>query len=187
MQNHSKRNGTIVNGTRVESAVLVAGDTIRAGDTIFRVIGPPASPYAAKVRVGGWGFNIIPNGWKHSEGIGLLRAGGEFRASAAGLEEPLPKEKTLREYVELQMELAKSQLKGAVFQGPGEAQMQGAEEALLLTVSSDAEGKRITQRQIYALSGDIVGILTMTGLPETNQEFIEIVRGASFHKPQIPA
>jgi hypothetical protein len=66
--------------------------------------------------------------------------------------------------------------------------MQGSEEALLLTVTSDAkDGARVTQRQIYARSADVVGILTLTGLAVENQDFIEIVRGASFHKPQIPA
>jgi hypothetical protein len=187
MQNHSQTNGTEINGARVETAVLKSGDKIRAGGTVFAVIGPPPSPYPAQVRVGGWGFNIIPEGWKPMEGVGLIRQdGSEFHASAAGLEESLPEAKTLRAYVDVQIEVAKSQLKGAEIQGPAEARMQGSEEALLLTVSSDAkDGARVTQRQIYARSGDVVGILTMSGLAAVNQDFIEIVRGSSFHKPQI--
>jgi hypothetical protein len=189
MQNHSQTNGTDVNGARIDSAVLNSGDKIRAGGTVFTVIGPPPSPFPAQVRVGGWGFNIIPDGWKPMEGVGLIRQdGGEFRASAAGLEESLPDAKTLRAYVDVQIEAAKSQLKAAEIQGPAQARMLGSEEALLLTVSSDAkDGARVTQRQIYARSGDVVGILTMTGLAAANQDFIEIARGANFHKPQIPA
>jgi hypothetical protein len=188
MQNHSQTNGTLVNGARVESAVLNPGDTIGAGGTVFRVIGPPPNPYPAQLRVGGWAFNIIPDSWKPMEGVGLIQDDADFRASAAGLEESLPEGKTLHGYVELQMEIAKSGLANAEFQGPAEASMQGSEEALLLTVTSDAgEGQRIAQRQIYARSGGVVGILTMTGLAAKNQDFIEIVRGASFHKPQIPA
>lgn len=189
MQNHSQTNGTLVNGARVESAVLQAGDTIAAGGTVFRVIGPPPNPYPARQRVGGWGFNVIPEGWKPMEGVGLIHeGGGEFRASAAGLEESLAEGKTLRGYIEVQIEVAKAHLKSAEFQGPVEARMEGSEEALLLTVSSDAKaGVRITQRQIYARSAGVVGILTMSGLAAANQDFIEIVRGSSFHKPQIPA
>jgi pSer/pThr/pTyr-binding forkhead associated (FHA) protein len=188
IENLSQTNGTEVNGARVESAVLKSGDKIRAGATVFAVIAPPASPYPAQVRVGGWGFNVIPDGWKAMEGVGLIHeAEAEFRASAAGLEDSLTAS-TLRGYIEVQLQVAKSQLKSLEFHGPVEARMEGSDEALLLTVSSDAkEGVRVTQRQIYARSGDVVGILTLSGLPAMNQDFIEIVRGASFHKPQIPA
>jgi len=188
MQNFSQTNGTLVNGTRVESAVLQAGDSIAAGGTVFRVIGPPPNPYPAKVRVGGWGFNIVPDGWKSMAGVGLCRDGGAFQASATGVEEPLPDGKTLREYIGVQIELAKSRLARPEIQEPVEANMEGSEEALLLTVSSDANGGvRVTQRQIYARSAGVVGVLTMSGLAAANQDFIEIVRGASFHKPRIPA
>jgi hypothetical protein len=194
MQNHSQTNGSEVNGARVATAVLASGDKLRAGGTVFAIIGPPPSPFPAQVRIGGWGFNIIPQGWKPVDGIGLIfqadsqQAGSQFRASVAALEESLPEAKTLGDYVDVQIEVAKSQLKAAEIQGPAEARMQGADEALLLTVSSDAkDGMRITQRQIYARNGDVVGILTMSGLAAVNQDFIEIVRGANFHKPQIPA
>jgi hypothetical protein len=188
MQNLSQTNGTLVNESRVDSAALASGDKIRAGGTVFAVIGPPPNPFPAEVRVGGWGFHIVPQGWKAMEGIGLLRESSEFRASAAALEESLPDNKTLRDYVRVQMDAAKSHLKSPEIQGPAEARMQGSEEALLLTVTSDAkDGARVTQRQIYARSADVVGILTLTGLAVENQDFIEIVRGASFHKPQIPA
>jgi hypothetical protein len=187
MQNLSQTNGTLVNGAPVDAAVLQASDKIRAGETVFGVIGPPPSPYPAQLRVGGWGFNIIPEGWTPLDGIGLLdREGDGFRASAAGVEELLPEGKMLRDYVDVQMEVAKSQLVGVELQGPVEARMEGAEEALLLTVTSETkDGERITQRQIYARSGEVVGILTLSGAE--NQDLIEIVRGASFHKPQIPA
>jgi hypothetical protein len=186
LQNYSQTNGTTVNGARVASAQLKSGDRIRAGGTVFAVIGPPPSSYPAQVRVGGWGFNIVPDGWKPMDGVGLVHEGGEFRASAAGLEESLPETKTLRAYVEVQMEVAKSRLSAPEFHGPADARMEGSEEAVLLTVTSDAkEGVRVTQRQIYARSGGVVGILTLTGPAPVNQDLIEIVRGASFHKPPI--
>jgi pSer/pThr/pTyr-binding forkhead associated (FHA) protein len=187
MQNLSQTNGTLVNGTRVETAALHHGDNVGAGGTVFQVIGPPPNPYPAKVRVGGWGFNIIPEGWTMLDGVGLRQdIGGQFRASAAALEESLPEGKTLRDYVDAQVDVAKSRLKGGEFQGPAEARMEGSEEALLLTVVSDSmAGLRVTQRQIYARSGPVVGVLTLSGLAAANQDLIEIVRGASFHKPQI--
>jgi len=189
IENHSQSNGTLVNGARVESAVLRSGDTIAAGGTIFRVIGPPPNPYLAQVRVGGWGFNIVPEGWKPMDGVGLIQQdAAEFRATANSLEESLPDGKTLRQYIDAQIQAAKSRLTRVEIQGPVEARMEGSEEALLLTITSDQkDGARVTQRQIYARSADVVGILTMTGLAVVNQDLIEIVRGASFHKPQIPA
>jgi hypothetical protein len=188
MQNLSHTNGTLVNGARLESAMLKSGDTMRAGGTVFKVIGPPPNPYPAQMRVGGWGFDVIPEGWQPLDGAGLLREGdAEFRESALAAEESLPEGKTLRDYVEVQMDVARSQMKALEFQGPSSARMEGSEEALLLAVSSEAqEGLRVTQRQIYARSGDVVGILTLSGLTAVKQDLIEIVRGASFHKPQIP-
>ncbi len=189
MRNHSQTNGTLVNGQRVEAAVLQSGDTIGAGGTLFRVIGPPPSPYPAQVRVGGWGFNIVPEGWVAMEGVGLVREdGAEFRVSATGVEDALPEGKTLREYLDAQAQVAKSQLKEPEIREPAEARMEGSEEALLLTLSSEAQdGLRVTQRQIYARSGGVVGILTLSGLAAANQDFIEIVRGASFSRPPVEA
>lgn len=40
----ASRNGTHVNGQRVESAELKDGDTVKAGHTVFRVIAPPTDP-----------------------------------------------------------------------------------------------------------------------------------------------
>jgi serine/threonine-protein kinase len=40
----ASRNGTHVNGQRVESAELKDGDTVKAGHTVFRVIAPPPDP-----------------------------------------------------------------------------------------------------------------------------------------------
>jgi hypothetical protein len=189
MENFSQTNGTLVNDARIESAVLQPGDKVRAGSTVFAVIGPPPNPYPAQVRIGGWGFNIVPDGWTTLDGVGLIhQAGDEFRANATAVEEALPEGKTLREYAEVQMGAAGMRLSGVEFQGPSDARMEGSEEALLLTLTSETQdGKRITQRQIYARSADVVGILTLSGLANVNQDFIEIVRGASFHKPQIPA
>lgn len=189
MQNFSQTNGTLVNGTRIESVVLQPGDKLAAGSTLFTVIGPPPNPYPAKLRIGGWGFNIVPEGWTALENVGLIdRRNDAFHASATAVEESLPEGTSLAGYVRTQMDAATSRLATVEFQGPATAQMEGSEEALLLTLTSETQdGARVTQRQIYARSSDVVGILTMSGLAAVNQDFIDIVRGANFHKPQIPA
>jgi hypothetical protein len=114
----------------------------------------------------GWAFRIVPDGWEPLPGGGLRHR--DLHATAAASAVAL--QTSLRAYVESQIE------PGADFQGPHVASMGGSGEALLLTVFRLG----IAQRSIFARSGDVVGILTMTGPPSANRDFIEIVRGASF-------
>ena len=91
MQNFSQTNGTLVNGVRIESVVLQPGYKLMAGSTVFAVIGPPPNPYPAQVRIGGWGFNIIPQGWTVLDTVGLIdRRSDAFHANATVVEEALP-------------------------------------------------------------------------------------------------
>src|ERR1700749_3059920 len=64
MQNLSQTNGTLVNDQRPEAARLAPGDKITAGQSTFVVGGPKESPHPAKVRLGGWGFAEVPEGWQ---------------------------------------------------------------------------------------------------------------------------
>src|SRR5215469_2028408 len=50
LSNLSKTNGTELNGQRAESAALKAGDKIKAGQTVFSVVGPAAGPFPAQFR-----------------------------------------------------------------------------------------------------------------------------------------
>jgi hypothetical protein len=192
LTNLSKTNGSLVNGERIESAALKNGDRVTAGATVFRVVAPPPNPYPAKLRIGAWGLNAIPEGWKMLEGVGLLwEAKDGFQPNAAALEDALPEGQTLAEYVSAQMDAAKVHLTDAEFQGPLEAKVEGAEQAMLLTVRSLAKnGELVLQRQLYALSGSTVGVLTLSVADRQaaamNPALGEIARGANFHKPPIP-
>ncbi len=163
IQNLSQTNGTLVNDARTESARLTAGDKITAGHRTFVVAGPKNSPYPAKARFGGWGFADVPQGWQSVEGMGYRLADEhQFHATITAVEEPLPEGTTLPEYVEAQASLIRSQLPEATLEGPGAAQVRGAEAAFALTVTSAVQGGTVIQRQIYAASGRIAGIFTAT-------------------------
>ena len=114
----------------------------------------------------GWAFRIVPEGWERLSGGGLRRR--DLDATATVSEDAL--HGPLRDYVESRVE------PGVEHQGPFAANMEGAEEALILTVFRDGGA----QRTIYARRGAVVGILTMKGPAPANGDFIEIVRGASF-------
>ncbi|HEY3937666.1 MAG TPA: FHA domain-containing protein [Bryobacteraceae bacterium] len=184
--NLSKTNGTEVNGKRVDTHLLKPGETFKTGRTTFAVIGAPPSPHEAKLRVGGWGIQNIPTGWDVIEGSGLRHTASEpFRANMSVLEEPLPKDHTLKSYVELQMELGRTHISGSVFKGPVEAKIQGAEQAMALSMTAPVEGKGMAiQHQLYALHSGIVGVFTATALDSQSQLLREamgaVLKGLSF-------
>jgi hypothetical protein len=184
--NLSKTNPTEVNGKRVDTHLLKPGEKFKAGLTIFEVIGPPPSPHAAKLRIGGWGIQNIPEGWEVVVGSGLRHTMGEpFRANMSVLEEPLPAGHTLKSYVELQMQLGRTHIPGSAFKDPVEAKIQGAEQALAVGMTAPVEGKGAAlQHQLYGLHSGIVGVFTATALESQNQLLREamatLLKGLSF-------
>lgn len=179
---------TLVNGEPVEAAVLKSGDQVKAGLTTFGCGEPAASPYPAILRVGGWGFASIPEGWEGQEGMGLRLAGNvPFLATMSAVEEPLPADTTLAQYVENQVQMAESQVPGLEPRHPTEARLRGAEQALALTVASPAPGGgRIVQRQLYVLAAGVVGVFTVTMLDSQEQALrssvAETLQGISFYQ-----
>ncbi len=188
LSNLSKSNGTTVNDERIESGPLKTGDKIRAGQTIFSVVGPPESPFPAQVRIGGWGFAKIPEGWSLAEGVGFRHSEEQpFRANMSAVEELLPKNHTLSQYVDLQIQLGRKHISGAEFKGPVAAKVNGASEALALSMMAPVQEKgRLIQNQLYALHNGVVGVFTATAL--IGQEQIlrhamkAILSGLSFHQ-----
>lgn len=171
LQNMSQSNGTEVNGIRVDTLTLRPGDTVKAGDTIFTVRGAGASPYEAKLRVGGWAFEFLPPDWQPVEGFGFRYPISEpFRPSISAVEEPLPKDHDLPAYVALQIELANKHIKGVYLKAPVPAKVKGAEEAIALSLTAPVENKGpAVQYQIYAAHEGIVGVLTATTLESQAQ------------------
>jgi hypothetical protein len=171
LSNLSKVNPTEVNGEPVQSAVLKPGDAFRAGVNVFTVRGGE-NPHPAAFRVGGWGFQSIPEGWTPQEGKGLHHSETEpFRANIIVAEEPLPKGYDLAKYVELQISLGKQHLNEAQFSEAKPAKVKGAEEALAISISARAEKGLAMQYQIYALHAGVVGIITATAL-ETQAQLL---------------
>ena len=135
LQNLSKPNGTEINGRPCETAVLQAGDQIKAGQTTVIVRGPEPSPFPAQVRLGGWGFEFVPAGWDAVEGAGFrLSSDPSFGATMTAVEEPLPAGQTLAGYMQTQLSLMRSQIPGVTAQDPAETKIRGAEQAVRLVV-----------------------------------------------------
>jgi pSer/pThr/pTyr-binding forkhead associated (FHA) protein len=188
LSNLSKSNGTTVNDQSVESGVLQPGDKVKAGQTLFAVVGPSESPYPAKIRIGGWGFAQLPENWRAAEGIGFLHSDEQpFRANMLAVEELLPKDYTLAAYVDLQIQLGQDKIAGAEFKGPIEAKITGASEAFALSMTALVPEKgQAIQQQIYALHRGVVGVFTATAL-DTQTSMLRramktILGGLSFHQ-----
>lgn len=178
--NLSRTNPTEVNGKQIQSTVLRPGETFKAGINTFSVVGAE-NPHPAELRLGGWGFKTIPDGWEVNEGVGMRHSESEpFRANMIAAEEPLPKDFDLTKYVDLQVSLGKKHLKGASFGDPRRAAVIGAEAALALTILAPVEKGPAVQYQIYAVHSNIVGIVTSTALESQDQ----LLRG--FLKQVLP-
>ncbi len=186
LTNLSKTNGTEVNGQKLDSIFLKPGDQIKAGQTIFSVIGPPPSPYPVQLRIGGWGFEALPEGWEAVEGSGFRHSiATPFRPNMSAVEEQLPKGQTLADYVKLQMDLARKYIEGVELSDPVEAKIKGAEQAMGLTIRTPVREKGIAiQHQVYAVHAGIVGVFTATALESQAQILRQglgaVLKGISF-------
>jgi pSer/pThr/pTyr-binding forkhead associated (FHA) protein len=206
-------NGTRVNGARVTEAVLRDGDEISAGHTTFvvRVVESPESnpseepsqilaaslpsgaiaPSAKDDRfsVGSWSFSAIPSGWETLEQHGIRRTGKDiFPSNAVVSEEPLPAGKTLREYIDSQIQILQSLIPEMKAESPTPATVSGAEEALdMLIRHASEDGQQILQRQLYVRANQLVGVLTFTTTEKdfaTVQPAFESILSAAIFKPQ---
>jgi hypothetical protein len=179
---------TLVNGRPEEAAVLRAGDRIMAGQTTFLVVDSEEIPAPAELRVGGWLFEAIPEGWHAVNGVGLVLApGAPFRASMSAVEEPLPDGQTLPDYIKTQMDQVLAQVKDAETTDAGETRMPGADRAMEIDVFSPApNGERVGQHQIYATKGDVVGVFTISLLESQVDQLGEaigaVVKALSFYR-----
>jgi hypothetical protein len=177
IQNLSNASHTELNDAPIASSTLKPGDRIKAGNTVFVVVGPAPFPYPAKVRFGGWGFAFVPEGWQPAESVGfVITSDPAFRASITAVEEPLAEGQTLWDYVDAQKQLACQHLVGATLEGPTPAEIRGAKEALTLTITSPlAASGFVIQRQVYAASNGVAGVFTVTMLNSQSEKLSNIV------------
>jgi hypothetical protein len=177
IQNLTSTGNTEVNGAPVDASDVKPGDRIKAGSTVFVVVGPAPFPYPAKMRFGGWGFEFVPEGWQPAEAVGfVITSDPAFRASITAVEEPLAEGQTLWDYVDAQKQLACQHLVGATLEGPTPAEIRGTKEALALTITSPlAASGSVIQRQVYAASDGVAGVFTVTMLNSQSEKLSNIV------------
>lgn len=138
---------------------------------------PPAAPRAvtpaaavfsrpAVLTVGSWRFGLIPEGWQPMEGFGVqVDKKDGFPASVVATEEQLFEGGTLQQFVEAQVTMLRQYLREPQFEAALPPSVPGADETIALDVRySTKEGASICYRRVYARSGSVVGVLTLTTL-----------------------
>ncbi len=159
------RNGTLVNGERLDEADLKDGDRLRAGNTEFIVgLGRPSGEASGTLIVGGWSLAAIPPGWELAEGLGLKRPGDEPRDNIVFSEDDLPDNLTLAGYIDAQRHGAAGHYEQDVIFEPSEIQPDfEVDEALsiLFRPPLKIEAKAL-QQQTYVRVGERLGIVTLT-------------------------
>lgn len=142
---------------------------------------------AAAVRMESWSFGVIPEGWRVVEGFGLRRdERNAFPSEAMVNEETIPREQTLSQYAESQMDVLRLFVSQPQIDPLGSPRLTGAEEtkAFLVRYKAD-DGRRFVQRQIFVRSGQAAGSLALTTLeseaPAVQPFFDQILHGVIFN------
>ena len=153
------------------------------------LVTPATSPPALTpppLTLGSWSFRRIPEGWVVDEGYGLHFAGpGTFPSEAVVSEARLAGGVALESHIESEMALVREFVSEPEIKMTGEVKLAGAEEArgVVIRYKTD-DGRRFWQRQVYARSGQLVGVLTLTTLdielPRIQSVFDAIVSAAVF-------
>jgi len=127
---------------------------------------PVESGRLAAVTIMGWWFPCVPPKWQVQEGLGFQIEEGEFPSSVAVTQELLGGI-TLAQFVEFQLNMLKSYLRDVSIEPVVPPRVAGAEEMLAVDVHHKTkDGKLLVYRRIYARSGSVVGVLTITALAD---------------------
>jgi len=150
---------------------------------------PAPSPRAAKtaaLTIGGWSFSDIPPGWEVQEGLGLqLDTKDAFPSSIGAMEEPLGPGITLQQYVEAQTKMFREYLREPKIYAAVPPKIFGASETVSLEVRYNTkDGHSIYYQRVYARSGSVIGVLTLTtlekDLPSVRPTYDSVLSGISF-------
>jgi len=131
--------------------------------------GPAFSPRPGQtpaLAIGSWAFHKIPNGWQIQEGLGIQQdVKDAFPASVGAMEEPLGPGITLRQYVEAQTKMFREYLREPKIDAALPPTIPGSVETVALEVRySTKDGQSIYYHRVYARSGAVIGVLTLTAL-----------------------
>ena len=154
----------------------------------------PSAPPAAVVRtgrppaliVGSWSFAVIPDGWQAQQGLGIqLDTQDAFPSSIGAMEEPLGPGITLQQYVEAQTKMFREYLREPKIDAALPRVIPGASETIALDVRySTKDGQSIYYQRVYARSGSLIGVLTVTALEKdlaaVRPAYESVLNGVSF-------
>jgi hypothetical protein len=180
-------NGTSLNGTKIQEAMLANGDEIKSGQTIFVVRIVPdnqlsassSSPIAATPKppaalpslppaltIGSWAFHKIPDRWQIQEGLGIQQVVKDaFPSSIGVMEEPLGSGISLAQYVEAHTKMFREHLPEAKIDVAVAPALRGSEETAALDIHFRIkDGAAVYYRRVYARYGATLGVLTLTAL-----------------------
>jgi pSer/pThr/pTyr-binding forkhead associated (FHA) protein len=129
--------------------------------------GPAFSPRPGQpplLAIGSWAFHKIPNGWQIQEGLGMQQdVKDAFPASVGAMEEPLGPGITLPQYVEAQTKMFREYLREPKIDAALPPTIPGSAETVALEVRySTKDGQSIYYHRVYARSGSVIGVLTLT-------------------------
>jgi len=176
LRNHSRTNGTYVNGQRVEESMLRSGDVIMAGATRFTLAANDEYAPSPAVKIQHWFFPQLPAGWESmgEHGLRHLRDGSQATTLLV-TEEMLPAGHNLDKYLELQLSLIRDRLPTAQA-AKTEVNLPDVDASAGLSIRSELpEGRVVIQKQLYACVGQSVGILTATILESEPAELHDTV------------
>jgi pSer/pThr/pTyr-binding forkhead associated (FHA) protein len=127
---------------------------------------PGRSGQPVALAIGSWAFHKIPNGWQIQEGLGIQQAVKDaFPASVGAMEEPLGPGITLPQYVEAQTKMFREYLREPKIDAALPPAIPGSAETVALEVRySTKDGQSIYYHRVYARSGSVIGVLTLTAL-----------------------
>ncbi|MGB8473486.1 MAG: FHA domain-containing protein [Candidatus Acidiferrum sp.] len=131
---------------------------------------PPAPPARTSqppaLAIGDWAFHKIPDGWKIQEGLGIQQdVEDAFPASIGAMQELLGPDITLPKYVEAQSKMLREYLPEPKIEDAAAPAISGSEEASALDIRFHLkDGPSVCFHRVYACSGSVIGVLTLTAL-----------------------
>jgi hypothetical protein len=130
---------------------------------------PPSRPgQPPALVIGSWALAEIPAGWQTQEGLGIqliTKDDKAFPSTIGAMEEPLGPGVTLPQYVEAQTKMFREYLREPKIDAALPPKIPGAAETIALEVRySTKDGPSIYYLRVYARSGTIIGVLSLTTL-----------------------
>jgi hypothetical protein len=146
----------------------------------------PRSSQPPALAIGGWAFLKISDGWKIQEGLGIQQVVKDaFPASIVVMEEPLSSGITLAHFVEAHSKMFREYLREPKIDVAVSPAISGAVETVALEVRySTKDGPPVYYHRVYARSGSILGVLTLTALekdlPSIRPVYDSVLSAVSF-------